>query len=103
MTLVEFVLFFVASFFYVGMMGFQTKAVSASNWKIAFFISLSISVGNFFVVTNALNNNFYWFMLSTGLGSALGIMCSILAHDWLAKVFNSVLKKRKENKVKNER
>ena len=89
--LLAFLGFFAASFFYVGLLGFQTKVVAASQVKLAFPLSLCISSANFFVVANAAHNGYEYFMLSAGLGSACGITLSILAHDWLTKRYKEIL------------
>lgn len=86
MTLVEFIGFFCASFFYVGMLGLQTKFITHSQYWFIVPNSLLISVANYIVVTNVIDNSFGWFLASAGIGSALGILTSTFIHDhWMKK------------------
>jgi len=77
----QFIGFFFASFMYVGCVAFQTKVLQHSQHLFVIPISLMISIMNYWVVNNAADNSFWYFMGSAGFGSALGVLCSCLLHD----------------------
>jgi purine-cytosine permease-like protein len=65
-------------------LGLQSKNVNQSRIAAAFFTSIGISVCNLITIQVALNHD----RLQIGLmmiGSGLGIVTSILLHDWLTK------------------
>lgn len=84
--ILEYLGFFLASFFFVGGVSLQTKVIQHSQYLVIVPLSLTISTMNYFVVNNAADNSFWYFMASAGLGSALGVLTSVVAHDkWMEK------------------
>lgn len=79
--------FFIASFFYVGLLGIQTKTVMNNQYTMAFITSLFITTANYFVVNNAASNGYVYFIITSGLGAALGISCSIILHGKISEWF----------------
>ena len=76
-----FIVVFAATFVNVFMLGIQTKVVMASRVIPAFIISLCISASLYVVINAATAGSLTWYMLSSGVGGALGVSASIVAHD----------------------
>ena len=87
--MLEYLGFFAASYFYVGLLGLQQKVVATSNMSLLFPVSLLITTANYYVVTNASDNSYLWFMTTAGLGGACGIYTSIYMHDKIASWFKN--------------
>ena len=83
------VLLFFAAFVLVGLKGYQTKVVAASQTKMAFFVSMMIATGQYVMVVSVIEYPFVDFILSFGLGGSCGICVSIILHDRLTARANA--------------
>lgn len=70
----------VASFVSVGLRGFQQKNVQGNHYKLVFFTSYGIAIGD--VATIGFIAKYGWIMAATtGTGAAIGMVLAMWMHD----------------------
>lgn len=83
MTPFDHLLLFAATFSNVFLLGFNSKNVHQSRYVSAFFVSWGITLAQYFFVKYAASDGGLIFILVSGTGGGLGIVCAILMHDYL--------------------
>lgn len=83
MELIDHFLLFSSTFANVFLLGFQSKNVMRSRYKLAAMTSLGITIAQYFFVRYAAHDGGLMFLTVSGAGGSLGIVCAIAVHDWM--------------------
>lgn len=75
---------FLATFAFIFLKAFQQLNVVRGNYWWVFPVSMAMAVCEVFTISTIARNGWGWIVLSVGAGGAIGCVCAICSHKWLA-------------------